>query len=422
VIKKRLLNNWGYKVLSLVLAILAWMVVISIEDPVATREFSDIPVVEMNASLITDAGKAYSYVNGKNTVSVRVKGRSSVINSLKRDDFKAVADLSKLSITGAVSVDVTCPSYSGLEISPVGSSTVVNLKVEDLLEKSLNVQVLTRGKVSSDKYIGKGTAAPNLITVSGPASEIRMVDSAIVYVPVSSSTTEDIETEADLILRDSDGREISGSNIKVSQSKIQVKLPIYNEKTVPVEFAVTGAPADGYVAVSTDYEPKEVTIAGPDSELAQVDQITIGSYDISGKNGKIESSISIAKNMEESLPEHVVLVDSEAEVSFMVDIQKVEQKTIQLPVSQISTESVREGYDCSISDGDSDVIPIVLKGNSEALQSLDEDTLKASVNLNGYREGTYTIPVDCDLPEGAAVVNSPTVSVEIREEESDSQR
>ena len=341
-IKKRLLNNWGYKVLSLVLAILAWMVVISIEDPVATRGFSDIPVVEMNASLITDAGKAYSYVNGKNTVSVRVKGRSSVINSLKRDDFKAVADLSKLSITGAVSVDVTCPSYSGLEISPVGSSTVVNLKVEDLLEKSLNVQVLTRGKVSSDKYIGKGTAAPNLITVSGPASEIRMVDSAIVYVPVSSSTTEDIETEADLILRDSDGREISGSNIKVSQSKIQVKLPIYNEKTVPVEFAVTGAPADGYVAVSTDYEPKEVTIAGPDSELAQVDQITIGSYDISGKNGKIESSISIAKNMEESLPEHVVLVYSEGGGLFHGGYQKVEQKTIQLPVSQISTESVRK--------------------------------------------------------------------------------
>lgn len=60
--RERLTHNFGLKLLSLALAILVWIVVLSIEDPVYTREFSDISVTEVNGDQITEAGKAYSYV------------------------------------------------------------------------------------------------------------------------------------------------------------------------------------------------------------------------------------------------------------------------------------------------------------------------------------------------------------------------
>ena len=91
--RERLTHNFGLKLLSLALAILVWIVVLSIEDPVYTREFSDISVTEVNGDQITEAGKAYSYVGG-NTVSVKVKGKTSVVNRLSKDDLLAVADLS----------------------------------------------------------------------------------------------------------------------------------------------------------------------------------------------------------------------------------------------------------------------------------------------------------------------------------------
>ena len=72
--RERLTHNFGLKILSLALAVLVWLVVLSIEDPVYTREFSDISVTEINGDQITEAGKAYSYVGG-NTVSVKVKGK-----------------------------------------------------------------------------------------------------------------------------------------------------------------------------------------------------------------------------------------------------------------------------------------------------------------------------------------------------------
>ena len=173
--RERLTHNFGLKLLSLALAILVWIVVLSIEDPVYTREFSDISVTEVNGDQITEAGKAYSYVGG-NTVSVKVKGKTSVVNRLSKDDLLAVADLSTLSITGAVMVDVSCPKYPSLEITPIGSSTALKVEIEDLVEKSLNVKVNTNGKVSEGYYIGQGVATPNMVTVSGPESVVNKIN------------------------------------------------------------------------------------------------------------------------------------------------------------------------------------------------------------------------------------------------------
>lgn len=115
--RERLTYNFGLKILSLALAVLVWLVVLSIEDPVYTREFSDISVTEINGDQITEAGKAYSYVGG-NTVSVKVKGKTSIVNRLSKDDLLAVADLSTLSITGCCYGGCLLP-----EISEFGDHT-----------------------------------------------------------------------------------------------------------------------------------------------------------------------------------------------------------------------------------------------------------------------------------------------------------
>ena len=95
---------------------------------------------------------------------------------MSKDDLLAVADLSTLSITGAVMVDVSCPKYPSLEITPIGSSTALKVEIEDLVEKSLNVKVNTNGKVSEGYYIGQGVATPlSLIHILGQKWAIGVV-------------------------------------------------------------------------------------------------------------------------------------------------------------------------------------------------------------------------------------------------------
>ena len=392
--RERLTYNFGLKILSLALAVLVWLVVLSIEDPVYTREFSDISVTEINGDQITEAGKAYSYVGG-NTVSVKVKGKTSIVNRLSKDDLLAVADLSTLSITGAVMVDVSCPKYPNLEITPIGSSTVLKVEIEDLVEKSLNIKVVTSGKVASGYYIDQGVATPNMVTVSGPKSVVDQIAEANVSVAVGSSNTSDITTNTTLKLLDQNGSEVSSSTLNISQSDISVNVPIYQTKTVPVNFGVTGQVAEGYRMVSAVYEPKEVTVAGRKEDLDKIDQVTLKDYDISGKNDKIEDSVSIAQNIAEQLPDGVVFTDKEATVALVVDIQEITETSFELPLSKVSLKgsSTDYTYEKSVTGSSDKAVTLKVKGIASEVNALTADNLTALIDVSDYGEGEYNLPL-----------------------------
>lgn len=412
--RERLTHNFGLKLLSLALAILLWLVVLSIEDPVYTREISDISVTEINGDQITEAGKAYSYASGS-TVSVKIRGKTSIVGSLSRTDFLAVADLSTLSITGAVMVDVSCPQYPGLEITPIGSSTVLQVEIEDLKEKSLNVKVVANGKPASNRYVAQGVATPNMVTVSGPASEVDRVSEAVVYVNVGSSNLSDITTNKTLELLDVNGDKISSSTLSISQSDIQVTVPIYETKTVPVEFGVTGEVADGYRMVSAVYEPKEVTVAGRKADLAEINKVVLADYDVSGQNEGIEDSISILQNLAEELPDGVVFTDKEATVALVVDIQKIEEEVFELPLSKISLKGSNQAYSyvkSGVQASDKSV-SLSVSGIASEVKELSADRLTALVDVTGLEEGEYDLPLSVFFDDDIEMVEEAIVHVAI---------
>lgn len=50
--KKGLMNNWGLKILSFLLAVMLWLIVVNIDDPVTTQTFNNIPVAVTNAEVL----------------------------------------------------------------------------------------------------------------------------------------------------------------------------------------------------------------------------------------------------------------------------------------------------------------------------------------------------------------------------------
>ena len=398
--KNRLTRNLRYKIIALILAVFTWLAINNVEDPVYTREFSDVPVTEINGEELTDANMAYSYVDG-NTVSFRVKGKTSIVNSLTKDDFSAVADLSKLLVTGAVMVDVSCPDYPSLEITPVGSSTMVKIAIEELEEKSFNVSVVTNGSVSEDKYVATGTATPNLITVSGPKSQVDRIKEAVVYINVSGADDLDqVTSTADIALLDSSGDQLDTSSLTLSQSSVDVSVPIYNTKTVPVELDFTGTPADGYTVVSEEYEPKEVTIAGPEEALEKIDSIKLDDIDISGRNKSIEENITT--ELTSALPEGIVLTNSDQSIDVTIDDIEVEDGDSSL------------SYSVASEDDSTDKVSVTLSGASSIVEDITAGELSPTVNVNGYGEGTYSLPVNLTLPDGVTQTNTVNVKVTIK--------
>ena len=56
---KRLLNNIGMKLASVLIAFLIWLVVVTINDPEQTRAFPNVRVTIRNSDAILNADKAF---------------------------------------------------------------------------------------------------------------------------------------------------------------------------------------------------------------------------------------------------------------------------------------------------------------------------------------------------------------------------
>ena len=55
--KKSLMNKFTLKILSLLIAMLIWLLVVNVQDPITTEIFTDIPVTFVNESYIEKSGK-----------------------------------------------------------------------------------------------------------------------------------------------------------------------------------------------------------------------------------------------------------------------------------------------------------------------------------------------------------------------------
>ena len=77
--KKSLMNKFTLKILSLLIAILIWLLVMNIENPSITQTYTDIPVTFVNESYIESMNNIALMVDGKDSVNVRIRAVSDTI-------------------------------------------------------------------------------------------------------------------------------------------------------------------------------------------------------------------------------------------------------------------------------------------------------------------------------------------------------
>ena len=118
--KKLFTENIGLKLGSIAIAIILWVLVVYTYDPAATTTFT-IGVDIINGDSIASLGKVYEVVEG-DTITIKVKANASLIKNLKASDFKATADVSKLSPTDHANIDVVCTKSDNVEITIIGST------------------------------------------------------------------------------------------------------------------------------------------------------------------------------------------------------------------------------------------------------------------------------------------------------------
>ena len=407
--KKKLTNNLGMKVISLLLAIIFWLVVVSIEDPEQTKVL-ELPVTKVNENLFRENDKTYEVVSG-NTVSVTIRASQSILKELTAKDFEAVADFANLSFTGAVPIEITPLRYSN-QISIVkGANTMMQVSIQDLASVDKMVATKAEGQVMTGKAVGNITVEPNIIRIEGAKTTIDRISSVYASVNVSGMS-EDGSFSVSPILYDSGGNVIDSTDITFSEEKLKVSVTLLDTKTVPVKWNINITPAAGYGIESLDYTPSEVEIAGSREVLDGIEAISIDDYVAENISENLEDSVDLESIVKE-MGAVLARPDTDKTAKLVVQLDSYDKKGSSINFESVELTGKSENYKYSIIG--EPTISYTMYGLAMDMDLLDYSKLKFTLDVSGLEPGNHTVNLQMETSQNVFLAEDVPVKIKIEE-------
>lgn len=395
--KERLTNNLFIKLISVCIALLIWIMVVNLSNPLKTKSVTDIPLEVLNDKVLTDAGLTYE-IEGKKTVSVSVVVRTLDFNKIQKSDFRAYVDLKDLwSVTGTVPVRIEVVSNKNLmEGTPVSNTDVVHVVTEPIQEKAFSVRVNSVGALSDGYAMGTTTLSPSVVKVKGPESMVGMISSVGIEINLDGKEG-DFSGKARTAMYDANGHELDfGSKVTINTEEVEFEQVILRIKELALNFEVTGEVADGYrfTGISSPY--KSVPVAGFKSVLAELTSlhITDAELNLDGLTGDKKVSIDLNKFLPSA---SLSLAGMESSViSVTLNVERLVSQDFMLDTSNISM--VGKDHSCTY-EIDEEQIEVTVQGLKEDLEKLEPEQLQAFIDVSELAEGSHQGSLDFNLED-----------------------
>ena len=378
--KKKLLDNIGLKIISVVVAIIFWLVVMNISDYTMTVRIDDIPVQQINGDVLAGLDQVYDVASG-DTVSIVVRGRRSIVSKLTKDDFVAVADLSKMSITNTVQIFVN-PKLASIsdDISITYVDNTMKLNLEEKVSAQFPIKAVTKGNPIDGYAIGDIEVKPNIVTIEGPKSAIDKITEVRAVVNTDGIKSA-YELDSSIQLFDAYGEEIVNDKLALSLEKVTVTVNVYPVIAVPINVSVRGTPGDGYDVREIAYQPKTVLVAGTEDKLDRISSIEINDISVSGLTENVETMI----NLSDYLPSGVFIAQDNQDVAISIIIEKLASVKLNVSPNDItlSGKNNRYTYKVALSDG----YNVTISGLGDSIKDISLLSLKPSIDCSKLSVG-----------------------------------
>jgi YbbR domain-containing protein len=259
---------------------------------------------------------------------------------------------------------------SGVTLSSASSNSI-----EVYVDEKVSASIEVRPSViySSEYTVGEYELDYDVITVSGPKKYVDEVGYAEVSVNAGKITSTTTLSGA-LSLKSKSNIPMTSPYLSLSRSEVKVTIPVFVTKEVEVRVPYKhGFYTEG--TAITRVEPSTVTIEGDPAALSKVDYI----YTTMVDEKEVDESLTL--NLALQIPDNVHLSRSE-KGTVNVSIQHKGTEKKRLAISSKRFEVV--GADAVNYDILSDSLTISVRGKSEVLKALKEDSFKVIIDLTGY--------------------------------------
>ncbi|MDO7786561.1 CdaR family protein [Desulforamulus aquiferis] len=291
-------SNNSMMLLSVLLAILLWIYVTNVQNPVKEQEF------RVNLDVRGEVPQGLTMAGMPKTVTVRVQGKNAQLTGIQAADFQAIVELGPLE-EGETTRTVQITAPSGLQVVQVNPARV-NLELESIIQKQVPVTVAIRGEPVTGYYALEPAIQPTAVLIRGPARIINEIKSLEVTANISGASQNVDQT---LMVPLPEG-------VTSSPDRVKVLVPVTQAqpyKVLPVVVKTTGTLPEQYQLVRAIPQPATVQVYAPVEVLNNLENITTENIRLDGITD------NVLKEARLLLPEGVIdMIPGRVEVSIQV--------------------------------------------------------------------------------------------------------
>lgn len=374
-------------VLSVGIALVLWMYVISVVSPESDETFYDIPVSYQNDVL---EERGLMIVSETPTVTLHLKGNRSDLNELNASNITILVDLAAIQTPGtqmlrySVSYPGNLPSNAFETLSQ--TPNLLLLKVENRVKKAVPIQLDYMTTSVPEGYIAD-KEAPMLDTavveVSGPESVVSQIDKAVIQVDLTNQT-DSIMGAYTYVLCNEAGEPVDAEMITTNVEEVNLTVKIQMVKELPLMLTIVdgGGATKDTCKIELQRETTTLWVSGSESKLRDLTEIELGTVNLAEL--KAESNVL---TFDIILPEGVTNMTGETQVTATITFPELGTKKLTVNKAQFQAAGVPAGAEALWI---SEMVDVELRGPKDLIKNVTEKDVVVTVDFTGEELGTVS--------------------------------
>lgn len=381
-------SKWLYMVLSLLLAVILWMYVMTDLNPEDTKTLYNVPVVFTGLDTLEERGLTIS--EGANqTVTLSLQATRSVLQQLNNENVSVAINVSNKDTGVQTEVNYT-PTYPrSVSNDPITirsrSPSVIQYTISKWVTREIEVRGSFTGSVAEGFQKGELSISPSTITVSGQEDVVNQID----YAQVVLSQTELSETytgELPFALVGFNGEAVSAEGLELSSQTVMVTLPVVQLKEVKLTVEVVPGGGATQDDAKITISPESIMVSGGEDDLESLTEISLGQLELQKIFGTDQITFKIP------LDESLTNVSGVSEATVTVSISGLATRTIEVDNIQVIEP---DGYHAELVTTSR---LVMIRGSQDAVDQVIPSQIRIVADLSEMGEesiatGTQTVPV-----------------------------
>lgn len=402
-----------WKLLSLVGAVLTWIVVMNTINPTEVKNFNTVLTFE-NMDYLTDQGYIVSNLEDfKNyNVSIKVEATRPALDEISRErnrnNIRARVDLSKVEINP----NEIMPKSLPVIITPVLPNslygydyeissyypTMCEIEIDRAKTKTVPVELRSSGSSAVGYTEGRLEGNVSQVKITGPENRIAEVDRAVAVIDISGEKGS-ITKSCAIVPYDTEGNALEG--FVLEPENVYVSTEIRRSATVGIQNPRTTGELSDYLEFrSVTCSPSEIKVTSRDENYPRY--ITLPPVDLTTVSGKTSYVVDITDELAEAGLEAVS--NSQKSVTVTVDVGVKNAQKYNIQSSQISLRGLGQGLNVTLPES----VAVEIGG-----RNVDVSSLAPFVDLTGLGEGQHRVPLMLSIPQNAMLKEQVEIDITI---------